>query len=69
MFHINSLYFCMQQEALGQGLHQVLWLYGQDHLITEVGTMNIFMFCINDDGGKFLLYKAVFCRTSNFCGH
>jgi len=50
----NSLCLCIQQAALDQGLQQVLWLYGEDHLITEVGTMNIFVFCINDDGGNFL---------------
>ncbi|PNF21393.1 Branched-chain-amino-acid aminotransferase, cytosolic [Cryptotermes secundus] len=45
----------VQQEALGQGLQQVLWLYSDDHLITEVGTMNIFMFCINDSGERELI--------------
>jgi len=45
----------VQQAALDQGLQQVLWLYGEDHLITEVGTMNVFMFCINDDGEKELV--------------
>ncbi|XP_021927854.1 branched-chain-amino-acid aminotransferase isoform X2 [Zootermopsis nevadensis] len=45
----------VQREALGQGLQQVLWLYGEDHLITEVGTMNIFMFCINESGEKELV--------------
>jgi hypothetical protein len=56
-----SVCFTIQQEALGQGLQQVLWLYGEDHLITEVGTMNIFMFCINDNGGNiFSLYDRIF---------
>ena len=34
---------------------QVLWLYGDDHQLTEVGTMNVFMFWINDDGEKELV--------------
>ncbi|XP_003387852.1 PREDICTED: branched-chain-amino-acid aminotransferase, cytosolic-like [Amphimedon queenslandica] len=29
---------------------QVLWLYGEDRQLTEVGTMNIFMHWINEDG-------------------
>lgn len=42
----------VQQEASDKGLQQVLWLYGEDHQLTEVGTMNIFMIYINDDGSK-----------------
>lgn len=41
----------VQREAASKGLQQVLWLYGEDHQLTEVGTMNIFMFWINDQGG------------------
>lgn len=41
----------VQREAASKGLQQVLWLYGDDHQLTEVGTMNIFMFWINDQGG------------------
>lgn len=41
----------VQKEAASKGLQQVLWLYGEDHQLTEVGTMNIFMFYINDNGG------------------
>ncbi|XP_076249311.1 branched chain amino acid transaminase isoform X2 [Calliopsis andreniformis] len=40
----------VQREAIERGLQQVLWLYGENNEVTEVGTMNIFMFCINDDG-------------------
>jgi len=40
----------VQKEATSKGLQQVLWLYGPEHELTEVGTMNIFMFYINDDG-------------------
>lgn len=45
----------VQKEAAKQGLQQVLWLYGEDHQLTEVGTMNIFMFYINDNGEKELI--------------
>ncbi|XP_069679436.1 branched-chain-amino-acid aminotransferase, cytosolic isoform X1 [Periplaneta americana] len=45
----------VQQEAQGRGLQQVLWLYGEENLITEVGTMNIFMVFINDRGEKELV--------------
>jgi len=42
----------VQKEAAAKGLQQVLWLYGEDHQLTEVGTMNIFMFYVNDQGGR-----------------
>lgn len=45
----------VQREAIEKGLQQVLWLYGEENELTEVGTMNIFMFYINDDGEKELV--------------
>ncbi|CAK9804405.1 Branched-chain-amino-acid aminotransferase, cytosolic [Anthophora plagiata] len=45
----------VQREATERGLQQVLWLYGEDNEVTEAGTMNIFMFCINDEGEKELI--------------
>ena len=33
-----------------QGHQQILWLYGDEHYITEVGTMNIMLFWKNTDG-------------------
>lgn len=39
-----------QQEALKRGHQQVLWLYGDDHQLTEIGTMNIFLFSKRRDG-------------------
>ncbi|XP_062141957.1 branched-chain-amino-acid aminotransferase, cytosolic-like [Drosophila sulfurigaster albostrigata] len=44
-----------QMEAAARGLQQVLWLYGEDHQLTEVGTMNIFMFYVNDQGEQELI--------------
>jgi branched-chain amino acid aminotransferase len=44
-----------QVEAAAKGYSQVLWLYGKEHELTEVGTMNLFMFWINDKGEKELL--------------
>ncbi|KAM5237406.1 branched-chain-amino-acid aminotransferase, mitochondrial isoform 2-T2 [Ctenodactylus gundi] len=40
----------VQQEAQKRGCEQVLWLYGPDHQLTEVGTMNIFIYWTHDDG-------------------
>lgn len=40
----------VQQEAQKKGCEQVLWLYGPDHELTEVGTMNIFVFWTYEDG-------------------
>ncbi|XP_058827014.1 branched-chain-amino-acid aminotransferase, cytosolic [Topomyia yanbarensis] len=45
----------VQKEALKNGCHQVLWLYGEDHQLTEVGVMNVFMVYLNDDGEKCLI--------------
>ncbi|XP_062990870.1 branched-chain-amino-acid aminotransferase, cytosolic [Elgaria multicarinata webbii] len=44
----SSIY--AQREALALGCQQVLWLYGDDHQITEVGTMNLFLYWRNEDG-------------------
>lgn len=39
--------------AMSRGCHQVLWLYGPEEKITEVGTMNIMLFWKNEKGGSF----------------
>ena len=44
----------IQKEAEKQGCQQVLWLHGEDHLVTEVGTMNVMVFWTNENGGKFI---------------
>lgn len=38
------------RQAQEQGCQQVLWLYGADQLVTEVGTMNIFVLWKNEQG-------------------
>ena len=44
----------IQIEALQKHhCQQVLWLYGEDQQITEVGTMNFFMLWINEQGGRY----------------
>lgn len=40
----------VQNEALAKGLNQVLWLYGEEHQVTEVGTMNVFCVFKSDTG-------------------
>lgn len=45
----------VQREAASKGLQQVLWLYGDDHQVTEAGTMNIFVVIRNSDGGRELI--------------
>lgn len=42
----------VQNQAISKGLQQVLWLYGPDHQVTEVGTMNVFLHYINEQGGN-----------------
>ncbi|RWS17847.1 branched-chain-amino-acid aminotransferase: cytosolic-like protein [Dinothrombium tinctorium] len=45
----------VQSIAEAKGCQQVLWLYGEDHQLTEVGTMNIFVYMINEAGEKELV--------------
>ncbi|XP_024881218.1 branched-chain-amino-acid aminotransferase, cytosolic-like [Temnothorax curvispinosus] len=45
----------VQQEATEKGLQQVLWLYGENNELTEIGAMNVFVVCINDNGERELL--------------
>lgn len=35
---------------MAAGHQQILWLYGPEHYITEVGTMNLFIYWKNTDG-------------------
>lgn len=39
-----------QRLAMKQGYHQNLWLFGEDHQLTEVGTMNLFILWENEQG-------------------
>ena len=51
----------IQMEALqSHNCQQVVWLYGPEHRITEVGAMNVFMFWTNENGGVFLLFFLTF---------
>lgn len=45
----------VQAEAAKKGFSQVLWLFGDKHEVTEVGTMNFFLFWIRPDGKKELI--------------
>lgn len=38
-----------QEEAAARGYSQVLWLFGDDKVVTEVGAMNVFFFIMNKD--------------------
>ena len=42
-------------EAAKLGIQQILWLLGEEHRVTEVGTMNLFMFWKNEKGEKELI--------------
>ncbi|WFD33886.1 branched-chain-amino-acid transaminase [Malassezia cuniculi] len=39
-----------QMESASKGYQQNLWLYGEEHWLTEVGAMNLFIVLRNDDG-------------------
>jgi branched-chain amino acid aminotransferase len=45
-------------EAALMGYSQILWLYGEDHQVTEVGTMNIFFLVRNATSGRQELLTA-----------
>jgi branched-chain amino acid aminotransferase len=40
------------QDAISRGCSQVLWLFGPEHNATEVGSMNLFFYFINEQGEK-----------------
>jgi len=44
-----------QRIAEQHGCHQCLWLFGEDHEITEVGAMNLFILLSRDDGTRELV--------------
>ena len=41
----------IQALANEYGCQQALWLYGEEHNLTEVGAMNLFTLWINEQGG------------------
>ncbi|XP_042898071.1 branched-chain-amino-acid aminotransferase, cytosolic isoform X2 [Parasteatoda tepidariorum] len=45
----------VQKVAEKQNFQQVLWLFGEDHQLAEVGTMNIFVYLINSNGDHELI--------------
>lgn len=45
----------VQAEASKLGYHQVLWLYGEDYQVTEVGVMNFFLVKKGKNGRKLLI--------------
>ena len=42
----------VQNVALQKGCQQVLWLHGEQEEITEVGTMNLFIYWTTENGGQ-----------------
>lgn len=42
----------IQKNAESKGFHQILWLFGEDKQLTEVGTMNIFVYLKDDKTGR-----------------
>lgn len=47
-----------QLKAAKKGLHQNLWLFGEEEYITEVGTMNLFVVLKNKESGQKELVTA-----------
>jgi len=57
-----------QLAASKYGASQVLWLFGEDHQITEVGAMNIFFVLKNKDGDGMELVTAPLTRGDILAG-
>jgi branched-subunit amino acid aminotransferase/4-amino-4-deoxychorismate lyase len=49
-----------QKEAEKMGYNQILWLYGPDHQVTEVGTMNMFVAFQHKNGISLNLYFNIY---------
>uniref|UniRef100_A0AC35UAK2 Branched-chain-amino-acid aminotransferase n=1 Tax=Rhabditophanes sp. KR3021 TaxID=114890 RepID=A0AC35UAK2_9BILA len=47
------------KEAAAKNCQQVLWLYGKEEEVTEVGTMNLFMFWKNEQGEDELITPSL----------
>lgn len=47
-----------QRQAMERGYQQLLWLFGEEHNVTEVGTMNQFWYMKNKKSGKEELVTA-----------
>jgi branched-chain amino acid aminotransferase len=47
-----------QMRAASKGLHQNLWLFGEEELLTEVGTMNLFVAMKDKETGQNELVTA-----------
>ena len=45
----------VQRNAVKEGCQQVLWLFGDDQQLTEAGTMNIFVYLVNEKNEKELI--------------
>jgi branched-chain amino acid aminotransferase len=46
-------------EAMKKGHQQILWLYGDEHYITEVGTMNLLIYWTNENGEEELVTPPI----------
>ena len=48
-----------QKTAEKYGCQQVLWLFGEDHELTEVGAMNIFIYMEHPNGCRELVTPSL----------
>ncbi|GCB62124.1 hypothetical protein scyTo_0014443 [Scyliorhinus torazame] len=54
-FDPKEMLDCIKKLAVAAGCQQVLWLYGDEHYVTEAGTMNLFIYWINEHGEEELV--------------
>lgn len=48
------------------GYQQVLWLFGPDHQLTEIGAMNIFVVYVNKHGGELPFLYSTYIPNFTF---
>lgn len=51
-------------KAAALGYQQILWLYGEEHRLTEVGTMNLFVALEHEDGSESYCCRSFLCDYS-----
>lgn len=54
--YLVIVFISIQELASESGCHQMLWLFGEDRQITEVGAMNVFIFYKTKSGGNIKIH-------------
>jgi branched-subunit amino acid aminotransferase/4-amino-4-deoxychorismate lyase len=55
-------------KAAEQGYQQILWLFGPERELTEVGTMNVFVVFERENGGEYMTLYWEYFLAQRSCG-